>query len=42
MVSRGVQVPEWETVADLDKAGNLEGIIPSDHNMLRATVVLPD
>ena len=41
MVSRGVQVPEWETVADLDKDGNLEGIIPSDHNMLRATVVLP-
>jgi endonuclease/exonuclease/phosphatase family metal-dependent hydrolase len=41
MVSRGVQVPEWETVADLGKDGNLEGIIPSDHNMLRATVVLP-
>jgi endonuclease/exonuclease/phosphatase family metal-dependent hydrolase len=41
MVSRGVQVPEWETVAHLGKDGNLEGIIPSDHNMLRATVVLP-
>lgn len=41
MVSRGVQVPEWETVADLDKDGNLEGIIPSDHHMLRATVLLP-
>ena len=41
MVSRGVQVPEFETVARLGSDGNLEGIIPSDHNMLRATVVLP-
>ena len=41
MVSRGVQVPEFETVAKLGADGNLEGIIPSDHNMLRATVVLP-
>jgi endonuclease/exonuclease/phosphatase family metal-dependent hydrolase len=41
MVSRGVQVPEWETVANRGKDGDLEGIIPSDHNMIRATVVLP-
>ena len=41
MVSRGVRVPEWETVANLDADGNLVGIIPSDHNMIRATVVLP-
>lgn len=41
MVSRGVQVPEWETVVDLGKDGDLEGIIPSDHNLIRATVVLP-
>ena len=41
MVSKGVQVPEWETVANRGSDGNLVGIIPSDHNMIRATVVLP-
>jgi endonuclease/exonuclease/phosphatase family metal-dependent hydrolase len=41
MVSKGVQVPEWETVANRGADGNLVGIIPSDHNMIRATVVLP-
>jgi hypothetical protein len=41
MVSKGISVPEWETVVKLDKDGNLDGIIPSDHNMIRATVVLP-
>jgi endonuclease/exonuclease/phosphatase family metal-dependent hydrolase len=32
---------EWETVLDLDSSGKLQGTIPSDHNMLRATVLLP-
>ena len=32
---------EWETVLDLDSNGKLEGTIPSDHNMIRATVLLP-
>ena len=41
MVSRGISVPEWETVVDLGPDGDLAGIVPSDHNMIRATVVLP-
>ena len=32
---------EWETVLDLDASGKLAGTIPSDHNMLRAKVLLP-
>jgi endonuclease/exonuclease/phosphatase family metal-dependent hydrolase len=36
-----MRVSEWETVAHLDKKGNLVGRIPSDHNMIRATVWLP-
>lgn len=36
-----MRVSEWETVARLDKSGQLVGIIPSDHNMVRATVWLP-
>lgn len=39
--SRGIKVPEWETVVNLDAAGNFIGIIPSDHNLLRATTSLP-
>lgn len=39
--SRGVEVPEWETVVDIDSAGNFIGTIPSDHNMIRATTILP-
>ena len=31
----------WETVLNLDSTGKLAGTIPSDHNMLRATVLLP-
>jgi endonuclease/exonuclease/phosphatase family metal-dependent hydrolase len=36
-----MRVSEWETVARLDKSGNFVGRIPSDHNMIRATVWLP-
>ena len=32
---------EWETVLNLDSSGRLAGTIPSDHNMIRATVLLP-
>jgi endonuclease/exonuclease/phosphatase family metal-dependent hydrolase len=32
---------EWETVLNLDSSGKLAGTIPSDHNMLRAKVLLP-
>lgn len=40
-VTRGIRVPEWETVVKVDKAGKFVGTIPSDHNMLRATTVIP-
>jgi len=40
-VTRGIRVPEWETVVKVDKAGRFIGTIPSDHNMLRATTVIP-
>lgn len=36
-----MRVSEWETVARLDKQGRFVGVIPSDHNMVRATVWLP-
>jgi endonuclease/exonuclease/phosphatase family metal-dependent hydrolase len=36
-----MRVSEWETVARLDSSGRFTGIIPSDHNMIRATVYLP-
>lgn len=37
-----MRVSEWETVANLDPNGVIEGVVPSDHNMVRATVYLPD
>lgn len=36
-----MRVSEWETVAKLDSSGRFIGTIPSDHNMIRATVHLP-
>jgi endonuclease/exonuclease/phosphatase family metal-dependent hydrolase len=36
-----MRVAEWETVAHIDSAGRFIGVIPSDHNMIRATVYLP-
>lgn len=38
--SKGIEVPEWETVVNVDKNGRFVGTIPSDHNMLRATTVI--
>jgi endonuclease/exonuclease/phosphatase family metal-dependent hydrolase len=37
-----MRVLEWETVADLDAYGRFRGPVPSDHNLVRATVVLPN
>lgn len=37
-----MRVLEFEHVLRLDGAGRFAGVIPSDHNMLRADVVLPD
>ncbi|MDJ0356568.1 fibronectin type III domain-containing protein [Paenarthrobacter sp. PH39-S1] len=36
-----MRVGEWETVANLDAAGNYVGTFPSDHNMIVAKVGLP-
>lgn len=36
-----MRVSEWETVVDVDGSGRFIGTIPSDHNMVRATVWLP-
>lgn len=41
LMTTPMRVSEWETVADLDKSGNFIGLIPSDHNLIRATVWLP-
>lgn len=40
-VSPTIKVPEWETVVDMDETGQFVGTIPSDHNLIRASVVLP-
>lgn len=39
-VSR-MRVSQWQVVANLDGAGRFIGTIPSDHNLVRATVYLP-
>ena len=40
--SNELAVKEWETVIDFDPATlRVDGVIPSDHNMVRATVVIP-
>jgi endonuclease/exonuclease/phosphatase family metal-dependent hydrolase len=40
--SNELAVKEWETVIDHDPSTlRLTGVIPSDHNMVRATVVIP-
>ena len=36
-----MRVSEWETVASMDGKGNFVGVIPSDHNLIRATLWLP-
>ncbi len=40
-VSPSIEVPEWETVVNVDSSGNFVGVIPSDHNLVRATTTLP-
>ncbi|HOC14197.1 MAG TPA: IPT/TIG domain-containing protein [Propionicimonas sp.] len=39
--SRSITALEWKTVVDLDAAGNFSGVIPSDHNLVKLTVLLP-
>jgi endonuclease/exonuclease/phosphatase family metal-dependent hydrolase len=39
--SNDLVVRGWQLVLDLDAQGNWLGTIPSDHNLLRATVTLP-
>jgi endonuclease/exonuclease/phosphatase family metal-dependent hydrolase len=39
--SNDLAVKDWELVLDTDDQGNWIGTIPSDHNLLRATVTLP-
>lgn len=40
--SRRLRVRSWEMVADHRKGGDqLRGVIPSDHNMIRATLAFP-
>lgn len=36
-----MRVGKWETVVNIDSSGNFVGIIPSDHNMVKAVVQLP-
>ncbi|MGC3994801.1 MAG: hypothetical protein QM779_11925 [Propionicimonas sp.] len=36
-----MRVSEYEVVVKIDSSGNFIGVIPSDHNLLRATVYLP-
>ena len=36
-----MRVSEWETAVAMDANGNFIGRIPSDHNLIRATVHLP-
>lgn len=36
-----MRVSEWETVVKVDSRGRFIGVIPSDHNLIRATVWLP-
>ncbi len=36
-----MRVAEWETVVNVDSAGRFIGVIPSDHNLIRASVFLP-
>lgn len=37
----GIEVPEYKVVLKLKSNGAFAGTIPSDHNMVRATVLLP-
>jgi endonuclease/exonuclease/phosphatase family metal-dependent hydrolase len=36
-----MRVSQWQVAANLDAAGRFIGTIPSDHNLVRATVYLP-
>lgn len=40
LVKPKMQVTEWEQVLNLTSTGKFAGTIPSDHNMVRATIIL--
>ncbi len=37
-----MRVTEFEQVVGVDASGKVNGVMPSDHNMLRANIILPD
>lgn len=41
LVSPSLRIAEFEQVVDVDASGRFVGVIPSDHNMVRATLRLP-
>ncbi len=41
LVSKSIRVLEYKVVLSLKKNGKFSGVIPSDHNMVRATILLP-
>ncbi len=41
LTSKSVRVLEYKVVLNLKKNGTFSGVIPSDHNMVRATILLP-
>jgi hypothetical protein len=40
LVKGNVRTTAWKEVMNLDSGGNFAGVIPSDHNLVRATVVI--
>ena len=38
---KGIELAEWKTVVDLDASGRFAGVIPSDHNLVRLTLIMP-
>jgi len=41
LVSPSIRIAEFEQVVDVDAYGRFVGVIPSDHNLIRATLWLP-
>ena len=41
LTSKSIRVLEYKVVLNLKKNGKFSGVIPSDHNMVRATILLP-
>ena len=41
LTSKSIRVLEYKVVLNLKKNGKFSGVIPSDHNMVRASILLP-